>query len=346
MFDVPTVLTSEEILEKAFRKASKVQVSDRDFRFRMQKLNSAKVDSFASVVDTTLEKYIKAFPSFNNLPAFYIALIDLLYPIDDIRRILGRMDGVRREVRTISTKTVRQITRTTKPDYMDMKRGESFGRISSLVRGLDTDLKHLAEVREGFKRLPSIPTKHPTAVVAGYPSVGKSQLVRSISTATPEVAPYPFTTQELIVGYYEDNRTRYQIVDTPGLLDRPFEERNTIERKAILAITLLTDLCVFMVDPTGHCGYPLEPQVELLASLMTSMPGMRFIVCINKMDLAGPDMDLSGLDDLISRNEERVVEYLTISASTGEGADEVIQAISENLAISEIAPWDDPDLVV
>jgi nucleolar GTP-binding protein len=343
MFAIPTVLTSQEIIDKAFKKASRVTVSDPDFRFRMEKLNTAKVDSVTSVIDSTLEGYVKAFPGFDRLPPFYIALIDLMHPIDEIRRALGRMDGARREIVLIGSKTNRQIRRTAKTSYMDQKRNEAFGRISSLVGSLDGDLRFLARVREDFKRLPSIPTKYPTAVIAGYPNVGKSQLIARLSTAKPEVAPYPFTTQELVVGYFERNRAKYQIVDTPGLLDRPFEDRNQIEKKAVLALTLLTDLCIFIIDPTGHCGYSLEPQLNLFSSIARTARGMRFIVCINKIDLPLPEgVSIEEVDKAVQGHEDRVLEYLTISGETGDGVDEVVDAIVANLSVEEKAPWEDP----
>jgi len=339
-------MTSQEILDKAFRRSSRVTVSDPEFRFRMQKLNTAKVDTIASVIDSTLEGYVKAFPGFDRLPPFYIALIDLMFPINDIRRVLGRIDGARKEIVSIGSKTNRQIRRTSKTEYMDQKRNEAFGRISSLVDSMDGDLRFLAQVREGFKRLPSIPTKHPTVVIAGYPNVGKSQLIRLVSTAKPEVAPYPFTTQELMVGYFEKGRVKYQIVDTPGLLDRPFEERNVIEKKAILALSLLTDLCIFIIDPTGHCGYAVDPQLKLLGSLFRSLPDMRFIVCIGKTDLPLPEgSDLSGIDRLVEEHEDRVLEYLTISGETQEGIPEVLAAVVENLKVVEETPWADPPSV-
>ncbi|MGA1820872.1 MAG: NOG1 family protein [Thermoplasmatota archaeon] len=341
MFEIPTILRSQEILDKANRRAQKVRVADPDFRFRMQKLNRSKVESFAGVIDSTLERYIKAFPSFNRLPPFYMALIDLLTPINDIRRILGRMEGVRKQIGIIRSKSVRQIDRTSKTEYMELKRKEAFGRMSSMVRDLEEDLLRLAEVREKFKQLPSIPTKHPTVVVAGYPSVGKSQIVREISTADPKVAPYPFTTQELTVGYFDVQRTRYQIVDTPGLLDRPFENRNLIEKQAILALTLLTNTCVFIIDPTGHCGYPLEPQLELLSSIADTVPEMEFIVTSNKSDLELPEgIDRGRIDLTVSSLGERCIAFMDISAETGEGLEDLRQTLVSVLEAREEKPWE------
>jgi nucleolar GTP-binding protein len=310
----------------------------------MQKLNRSKIESFSDVIGSTLERYIKAFPSFDQLPPFYLALIDLISPIDETRRILGRLQGVIKQVDIIKVKTVRQVNRTSKPNYMDQKRKEAFGRMSSMVKDLEGDLLKLAATREKYKQLPSIPTKHPTVVVAGYPSVGKSQLVKVISTADPKVASYPFTTQELTVGYFEVNRTRYQIVDTPGLLDRPFDERNLIEKQAILALTLLTNTCVYMIDPTGHCGYPIEPQLELLKIISESIPEMDFIVVVNKSDIELPEgISSENIGKASEDMKDRCIKLLNISAGSGQGLDDLKRTIVTRLIADEEKPWENFD---
>lgn len=44
-----------------------------------------------------------------------------------------------------------------------------------------------------------------------------------------DVQPYAFTTKSLFVGHMDYRYLRWQVIDTPGILDRPLEERNTIE---------------------------------------------------------------------------------------------------------------------
>ena len=47
-----------------------------------------------------------------------------------------------------------------------------------------------------------------------------------------DVQPYAFTTKSLFVGHMDYRYLRWQVIDTPGILDRPLEERNTIEMQA------------------------------------------------------------------------------------------------------------------
>ena len=81
-----------------------------------------------------------------------------------------------------------------------------------------------------------------------------------VSSATPEIASYPFTTKGVIVGLREQGRDRIQFVDTPGILDRPAEERNPIERQALSAMMNVASVILFILDPSEHCGYPMEMQ--------------------------------------------------------------------------------------
>ena len=66
-----------------------------------------------------------------------------------------------------------------------------------------------------------------------------------VTRADVDVQPYAFTTKSLFVGHTDYKYLRWQIIDTPGLLDRPLEERNTIEMQVIFskaAATVTTQL--------------------------------------------------------------------------------------------------------
>jgi ribosome-interacting GTPase 1 len=59
--------------------------------------------------------------------------------------------------------------------------------------------------------------------VIGLPNTGKSQIVASITNATPAVAAYPFTTQTAIPGMMAFENVQIQIIDTPPLSEHPPE---------------------------------------------------------------------------------------------------------------------------
>ena len=57
------------------------------------------------------------------------------------------------------------------------------------------------------------------------------------------------------------------MVDTPGILDHPLEERNTIEMQAITALAHLRAAVLYVMDVSEQCGHNLEQQLELFNSI-------------------------------------------------------------------------------
>jgi len=181
-------------------------------------------------------------------------------------------------------------------------------RISlSKVGWARNDLDFLNSARNVLRKLPDI-RDEPTIVVAGYPNVGKSCFVKLVSSANPEIASYPFTTRGLAVGHFTRAGRRYQLVDTPGLLDRPLSERNRIERQAILALDYIADVILFLLDPSETCGYMMQDQENLLNEVKNTLKAS-IIVVYNKKDLFQRDYGLS-ISTLTGENVEGVVDVL------------------------------------
>ena len=315
MLRIPTVLTADELIDKAFRKAAKVNVIGARSKIDMIKQkNIAKVSSVKDSIYSTLTGYVKAFPSFDNVPPFYHDIIDLLLGLDDLKKSLGAIDWCAHQVDKVANQSRSNIKRTRIPKDMDAYREEMYGRAASLVKQIGKDLLFLNKARNKMRQLPTIDPEMPTIVVAGAPNVGKSQLVAAISTANPKVASYPFTTKDITVGLLIVKGVRYQVIDTPGLLDRPLEDRNEIEQQAIIALRHLANLVVFVLDPTGTCGYPFDYQLSLLEGIKKLYPDAKMIVIENKADL-------------LKEKGER----LQVSALTKSGVDELVQIIKKNL---------------
>lgn len=109
----------------------------------------------------------------------------------------------------------------------------------TIVKKLGPTMSFLEEVRKHMSRLPSIDPSTRTLLMCGYPNVGKSSFMNRVTRAEVEVQPYAFTTKSLFVGHMDYRYLRWQVIDTPGILDKPLEERNTIEMQAITALAHL-----------------------------------------------------------------------------------------------------------
>lgn len=314
---IPSVFSAEEILDISFKRAKKVQIHDRDIFYKKKKTIIAKTDSFATNVISFLEKYVKEFPSIEQLPSFYQELINIKIDINKLRKSLGAIDWARKTCKNIYSKQAKSLKKSQNLDFLKMKQQEIHGRLSSVVKQVNKDLIFLSESQKIINKFPDI-SEVPTVVIAGYPNVGKSSLLKCLSSAKPEIAQYPFTTKEIHVGHIEKKDRhiikRYQIIDTPGLLDRPLSDRNKIEKQAIAALTHLADLVVFVLDPSETSGYSLDDQEHLLSNIKKMFSDSTMILVENKADV-----------------KKTKSSHLKISCETGEGIDILLNEIFSTL---------------
>lgn len=94
------------------------------------------------------------------------------------------------------------------------------------------------DLQAELKKIPVIDLALPTMVLIGSPNVGKSSIIRSISSGVPEVNNYPFTTRGMTLGHLEVRDQVYQIMDSPGLLDRSDDDRNEMELLTIASLAV------------------------------------------------------------------------------------------------------------
>ena len=98
MFDIPTVLSADEILDKAFRRASKVEFHGQTKLETVRETNISKLKSSSDTIVTTLGKYVKAFPSIDRQSPFYAELINIAVGRDKLKKSLGALDWCRGNV--------------------------------------------------------------------------------------------------------------------------------------------------------------------------------------------------------------------------------------------------------
>jgi len=294
---LPTVPTADEILDRSYRRAAKKMKE----KINKDRANEEFVRAVRSAIHDRLVYIIRGFPEFDSLPKFYRELTDILFGIDRIKKSLGAVGWAAKHSGMVGGELAFQARKSTASMAI---RKRAVARISSIVHQIDKDLHFLNDVRNVLRNLPHIDDSF-TIVIAGYPNVGKSSFIRLVSTATPEIATYPFTTKGIIVGHHDIGRERIQFVDTPGILDRPEHERNPIERQALSAVVNIAKVILYILDPTEHCGYPIEMQLHLLEEIkgLVSVP---IVVVANKSDIRQSN------------------DYMSMSTENGDGIGEVL----------------------
>jgi len=290
---------------------------------RARSIYLAKIDKVFSLLADLVGKCARL-PRSSSMHPFYaeIALIasEKMYDnlIDKCRRVIHIVTNLYRDYR-------RRIVESEDPVEIEALSREYVGRALSTVRRGLRSIELLRKAIEEVSRSPCISEEAINIVVCGMPQVGKSTLVSRISSAKPETSPFPFTTKRVIMGHLDIGGRRIAIIDTPGILDRPLEDMNEIEMKAVAAIKNLADLALFLIDPRKGAYYSLAEQLRVLRSV-TSLLGMEKVdVLINKVDAASKEEVEEVLEILKSNGYEKI--YL-ISVLTGYGLDLLLKELA------------------
>jgi len=299
---IPTVPTADELLDRSLRRAA----AKKKLKTNVDRANEDFVRAVAKAIHDKLKSVVSSFPSFERLPPFYQEATEILVSLDRLKRSLGAVTWAADQVWIIGSGYTRSMRSA---EDTDQKRRQAVARIASIVHQVEDDLVFLNDARNILRKLPHVTEDEFTVVVAGFPNVGKSSFIKHVSTADPEIAAYPFTTKGIIVGHHEiGKRERIQFIDTPGVLERPAEERNPIERQAVSAIINTADVVLFILDASEHCGYSLDDQVRLLEEIhrLVDVP---VVTVVNKADIRG------------------IEGYPAMSTLTGEGVEGVLDLL-------------------
>ncbi|KAI4305202.1 hypothetical protein L6164_028584 [Bauhinia variegata] len=232
-----------------------------------------------------LSTIIDEFPRLNDIHPFYGDLLHVLYNKDHYKLALGQINTARNLIGKIAKDYVKLLKYGDSLYRSKCLKVAALGRMCTVIKRIGPSLAYLEQVRQHMARLPSIDPNTRTILICGYPNVGKSSFINKITRADVDVQPYAFTTKSLFVGHTDYKYLRYQVIDTPGILDRPFEDRNIIEMCSITALAHLRAAILFFLDISGSCGYSIAQQAALFHSIKSLFMNKPLIIVCNKTDL-------------------------------------------------------------
>lgn len=277
---------------------------------KQRKLEHIRIKQYDRLFAQELKKYAYAI-NIDALHPFHQAILDISPGIETLRKALAHVRAAMNVLASIRDEALFEITRARKRSDLLKVRRSYLGRVKSVLERTKDAFMAIISARRALSSTKGIKLGVPTVVLAGYPNVGKSSLLYALTGSKPEIAEYPFTTKNIRVGFFTYRYVTYQVLDTPGLLDRPPKEMNDVERRALSALTHLADVVVFVYDPLQD----IAPQTALLTMLKDFLR-VPFIVVVNKTDVADAD-----------------VEGLRVSAVTGKGIQELKKKIAETLGV-------------
>ena len=167
--------------------------------------------------------------------------------------------------------------------------------------------------------------------LVGYPSVGKSSIIASVSAARPEIADYHFTTITPVLGVVSLGDTQnFVMADIPGLIEGASEGIGLghdflrhIER---------TKVIIHVLDASGIEGrdpvedfYKINKELELYSSKLAKR---RQVIAANKIDLPQSEENLKRIEEMTQKEGLKV---FPVSAATKEGLNDLMRYVYQML---------------
>lgn len=229
-----------------------------------------------------LRKLAKNFPNFSKVDEIYIKLINTSStPVPKIKDALGRIFWISDSIDEFTQNSIQKLKRTKTNQTVGFIMKKHLGKVNSLFKKNKEFFEILQEAAQFMNKLPEFADLY-TVSIAGFPNVGKSTLMSSMSGSKVEIQNYSFTTKGLMFGYIQDmGKKSVQLIDTPGLLGR--DKNNSIEQRAQIVISEHCDHIVFVLDVTQSCGFSIEQQIKLLKK--TVYYNKPLVIYLSKTDI-------------------------------------------------------------
>ncbi|KAG7645795.1 P-loop containing nucleoside triphosphate hydrolase [Arabidopsis thaliana x Arabidopsis arenosa] len=244
-----------------------------------------KVKFTESNFNEKLSAIIDEFPRLKEIQPFYEDLLHVLYNKDHYKLALGQVNTAKNKISKIAMDYVKLLKHGDSLYRCKCLKVAALGRMCTVMKGIGPSLAYLEQVRQHIARLPSIDPNTRTLLICGCPNVGKSSFMNKVTRADVAVQPYAFTTKSLFLGHTDYKCLRYQVIDTPGLLDREIEDRNIIELCSITALAHIRAAVLFFLDISGSCGYTIAQQASLFHNIKSVFKNKPLVIVCNKTDL-------------------------------------------------------------
>ena len=278
-FYIPKV---EELIDNAFKKArdeaSKVQ--ERDFNRRIIEKEKTRVKIASEEITGTLKNIANKFPNISELNPLYKSLLANSLDIIQLKKALSHLMSSSRTCDELKTQFLAAMFRVQNKNGISKYRNEFYGRLVSVVKRCKASFEIIKNAMKNMAEIPKIKNL-PTILLIGCPNTGKSTFLKAVTSANVEIQSYPFTTKRLQVGMLTEKFLEFQLLDSPGLLDRPEEKQNNIEKQTTLALKTIADSLIFIIGANEN----INNQINILKRFKKEIKYKPFFIVINKIDL-------------------------------------------------------------
>ena len=303
---IPPIERADFFLDHAFSKA-RTKAKQKDLTgnwlqiIRMKE--GLKLDVAKDQLAQRLDKVTESFPNFDKIPFFYIRLMKLTLDFKGLKQSLAAVMWARKRIGFFHKESVRKIFASKKRDEIKNHSKQCYGRISSVMKQIDKQLVFLEDARRTMRTYPDIKDRF-TVAIYGFPNIGKSTLLNTMTGTKAKAASYAFTTKTINTAHIEIGGFKIQVLDVPGTLSR--DKYNPIEMQAEIVIEDLADLVIYIFDMTEP--FPVKSQLKLYNKLRKEKSKKNIMVFLSKQDIL-KDEEKEDFDILKSKEK---IEDMTI----------------------------------
>jgi len=160
--------------------------------------------------------------------------------------------------------------------------------------------------------------------IVGHPNSGKSTLLSAISGAKPEIADYPFTTRQPILGVTPDDRRDFVVAEIPGLVEGAHLGKGL--GNEFLCQAERTKLLIYLLDGSSPSLIDDLSTLDKEITLYKDLSQKPKIVAVNKIDLPEVRARLPEVKQYFARLG---VPVFYISAASGQAVLELTRKAME-----------------
>ncbi|XP_074581325.1 uncharacterized protein LOC141837849 [Curcuma longa] len=336
---LPMVMPSMNILSSAQRKARNISPTKgiQNIAKRERNRGAKQLDALMKELAVPLRQYTETFPDKRHLHPYERSLIELTFGEGNYEEVLERVDRLRKKLVAVGKQHASLCAQSTTKREAEERLNEGLKKLEEAFQVGKTSIDDLLNVAKTLRAMPVVDLQTPTLCLVGSPNVGKSSLVRILSTGKPEVCNYPFTTRGILMGHIILNYERFQVTDTPGLLTRHDDERNNIERLTLSVLSYLPTAILYVHDLSGECGTSPDDQFVTYKEMRERFKDHLWLDVVSKCDLLQESPAHILPDDELGRYKRCGPDgSIHVSIMSNQGVDE-LKAGVHDLLLSQMA---------
>ncbi|EES14591.1 hypothetical protein BDA96_07G052400 [Sorghum bicolor] len=332
---IPMVMPATDILMSAQRKSRNVPPTKgiANIAKRERNKGAKQLDALMKELSVPLRTYTENFPKRRDLHPYERSLIELTFGEGYYEQVLGRVDTLRKRITSVGKQHASVCAKSTTKREAEERLTEGRKKLEEAFQHGKHAVDDLVNVAKALRSMPVVDLHIPTLCLVGSPNVGKSSLVRILSSGKPEVCSYPFTTRGILMGHIVSNHERFQVTDTPGLLTRHDDDRNNIERLTLAVLSYLPIAVLYVHDLSEDCGTSVADQYITYKHIKDRFGDRLWLDVISKCDLLGKKEPISfhDADDVAQYRRLGPEGALRVSVQSEIGVKELKERVHELL---------------